>query len=60
MKMPDKQLSIKLTDKKEVRGKLQSDVRALGHHDDEVPLRMHSEEEGRSVDEEEETGWGIK
>ena len=34
--MPDKQISIKLTDKKQVRGKLQYDVQVLGKSD--VPL----------------------
>lgn len=43
--IPEKQLSIKLADKKEVRGKLQNDVLVLGHQDSSVPLRLHSEEE---------------
>ena len=41
--MPDKQISIKLTDKKQVRGKLQYDVKVLGKSD--VPLISHGDEE---------------
>ena len=40
--MPDKQISIKLPDKKQVRGKLQYDVKALGKPN--MPLRSHDEE----------------
>lgn len=40
--MPDKQISIKLPDKKQVRGKLEYDVQVLGKTD--VPLRSHGDE----------------
>lgn len=41
--MPDKQISIKLPDKKQVHGKLQYDVKALGTPN--VILRSHGDEE---------------
>ena len=41
--MPDKQISIKLPDKKQVHGKLQYDVKVLGKPN--VTLRYHGDEE---------------
>lgn len=41
--MPDKQISIKLPDKKQVRGQLQYDVQVLGQSD--VTLRSHGDEQ---------------
>ena len=43
--MPDKQISIKLPDKKEVRGKLQKDVQVLGSSD--APNSRPDEEKER-------------